>query len=167
MGYGSYPLHQLQKPLHSFTRLISSISFHHFFSFFSVLHLPFSIFVLQRALPIRILTVGKKRSPGVQLILDEYIEKLKHYCPVEDVRLKSNPKNARDVMAQIEHEDIAVMGLIKSNEWGLDYPQRPEVSSLDVTPSLVNGERPRDDSIHGCMLNMQPFPKAVKIIVVC
>ncbi|KAL8536766.1 hypothetical protein ACS0TY_012079 [Phlomoides rotata] len=70
-----------------------------------------------RALPIRILTVGKKRSPGVQLIVDEYVEKLKHYCPVEDVRIKSNPKNARDVIAQIEHEDMAVMGLIKSNEW--------------------------------------------------
>ncbi|KAL7159639.1 hypothetical protein ABFS83_01G041500 [Erythranthe nasuta] len=70
-----------------------------------------------RALPIRILSVGKKRSTGVQLIVDEYIEKLKHYCPVEDVRLKSNPKNARDVTAQIEHEDISVMGVIKSNEW--------------------------------------------------
>ncbi|XP_075522602.1 putative RNA methyltransferase At5g10620 isoform X5 [Primulina tabacum] len=94
-----------------------------------------------RALPIRILTVGKKRSPGVQLIVDEYIEKLKIYCSVQDIRLKSNPKNAnlsssrqlppnkcenslvmhfttiRDVMAQIEHEDISVMSLVKSNEW--------------------------------------------------
>ncbi|KAG8375330.1 hypothetical protein BUALT_Bualt10G0089000 [Buddleja alternifolia] len=84
--------------------------------------------LLQRSLPIRILTVGKKRSAGVQLIIDEYIEKLKHYCPVEDVRIKSNPKNARDVMAQIEHEDIAVMGLIKSNEWVVMLDER----GLDV-----------------------------------
>ncbi|XP_073055455.1 putative RNA methyltransferase At5g10620 isoform X2 [Primulina eburnea] len=70
-----------------------------------------------RALPIRILTVGKKRSPGVQLIADEYMEKLKNYCSVQDIRLKSNPKNAKDVMAQIEHEDISVMSLVKSNEW--------------------------------------------------
>ncbi|XP_042038771.1 putative RNA methyltransferase At5g10620 isoform X2 [Salvia splendens] len=70
-----------------------------------------------RALPIRILTVGKKRSAGIQLVVDEYTEKLKHYCPVQDVRIKSNPKNARDSMVQIEHEDMAVMGLIKSNEW--------------------------------------------------
>lgn len=77
-----------------------------------------------RALPIRILTVGKKRSAGVQLIVDEYIEKLKHYCPVEDVRMKSNPKNARDVAAQIEHEDMAVMGLIKSNEWVVMLDER-------------------------------------------
>ncbi|XP_073300069.1 putative RNA methyltransferase At5g10620 isoform X2 [Primulina huaijiensis] len=70
-----------------------------------------------RALPIRILTVGKKRSPGVQLIVDEYIKKLKNYCSVQDIRLKSNPKNAKDVMAQIEHEDISVISLVKSNEW--------------------------------------------------
>ncbi|CAA2980424.1 RNA methyltransferase At5g10620 [Olea europaea subsp. europaea] len=70
-----------------------------------------------KALPIRILTVGKKRSPGVQLIVDDYIDKLKYYCRVEDVRVKSNPKNARDVIAQIEHEDMAVMDLIRSNEW--------------------------------------------------
>ncbi|KAL6533741.1 hypothetical protein OROHE_013574 [Orobanche hederae] len=77
-----------------------------------------------RALPIRILTVGKKRSAGVQLIVDEYIEKLKHYCPVEGVRLKSNPRNARDVMAQIEHEDMAVMNLIKTKEWVVMLDER-------------------------------------------
>ncbi|XP_059642287.1 putative RNA methyltransferase At5g10620 [Cornus florida] len=70
-----------------------------------------------RALPIRILTVGKNRSRGVQLIVDEYTEKLKHYCRVEDVQIRSNPKNARDVMAQIEHEDMALMYLIKSDDW--------------------------------------------------
>ncbi|KAL2517425.1 putative RNA methyltransferase [Abeliophyllum distichum] len=70
-----------------------------------------------KALPIRIITVGKKRSAGVQLIVDDYIDKLKHYCRVEDVRVKSNPKNARDVMAQIVHEDMALMDLIRSNEW--------------------------------------------------
>ncbi|KAL6501863.1 hypothetical protein OROGR_026996 [Orobanche gracilis] len=78
----------------------------------------------QRALPIRILTVGKKRSAGVQLIVDEYIEKLKHYCPIESVRLKSNPRNARDVMAQIEHEDMAVMNLIKTKEWVVMLDER-------------------------------------------
>ncbi|GAA0140745.1 hypothetical protein LIER_42627 [Lithospermum erythrorhizon] len=51
-----------------------------------------------RALPIRILSVGKKRSPGVQLIVDEYIGKLRHYCPVDDIRVKSNPRNARLVV---------------------------------------------------------------------
>ncbi|KAK4389053.1 putative RNA methyltransferase [Sesamum angolense] len=96
-----------------------------------------SIFVLQRALPIRIMTVGKKRSPGVQLIVDEYIEKLKHYCRVEDVRIKSNPKNARDVMAQIEHEDIAVMGLIKSDEWVVMLDERGINMGSEQMASLI------------------------------
>ncbi|KAM7459681.1 hypothetical protein LguiA_036675 [Lonicera macranthoides] len=69
-----------------------------------------------RALPIRIVTVGKKRQRGVQLIVEDYIEKLKNYCGVEDVQIRSNPKNARDVMAQIEHEDMALMNLIKPND---------------------------------------------------
>ncbi|XP_048495003.1 putative RNA methyltransferase At5g10620 isoform X1 [Beta vulgaris subsp. vulgaris] len=70
-----------------------------------------------RAIPIRVLTVGKKRSRGVQLIVDEYKDKLQNYCSVDDVLVRSNPKNARDVKAQIEEEDFAVVNLIKSNDW--------------------------------------------------
>ncbi|XP_028113123.1 putative RNA methyltransferase At5g10620 isoform X3 [Camellia sinensis] len=71
-----------------------------------------------RALPIKILTVGRTRSQGVQLIVDDYIEKLKCYCRIEDVRIRSNPKNSRrDVKAQVEHEDMAVMHLIRSDDW--------------------------------------------------
>ncbi|KAL0324034.1 UNVERIFIED_CONTAM: putative RNA methyltransferase [Sesamum calycinum] len=225
MGHGSCPLRQLQKPLHSFkVNLFDQVPPFLFSSPFTV-----SILVLQRALPIRIMTVGKKRSPGVQLIVDEYIEKLKHYCPVEDVRIKSNPKNARDVMAQIEHEDIAVMGLIKSDEWvvmlderginmgseqmasligdagntgassilfciggpyghgrqlreradvsiklsslvlnhevalvGLDYSQRPEVSSLDVTPPLVKKQRGLDYSQRPEVSSLDVTPPLIK-----
>ncbi|POO03805.1 SPOUT methyltransferase, predicted [Trema orientale] len=70
-----------------------------------------------RALPIRILWVGKKRSRGVQLVFDEYIEKLKLYCNVNDVQIRSNPKNARDWRVQVEDEDNSVMNLIRSNDW--------------------------------------------------
>ncbi|KAL0393848.1 UNVERIFIED_CONTAM: putative RNA methyltransferase [Sesamum latifolium] len=237
IAYGLWELRS--SPVAKATTLLHKVNlFDQFPPFFFILFSPpftVSIFFLQRALPIRIMTVGKKRSPGVQLIVDEYIEKLKHYCPVEDVRIKSNPKNARDVMAQIEHEDIAVMGLIKSNEWVVMLDERginmgseqmasligdagntgassilfciggpyghgrqlreranvsiklsslvlnhevalvvlveqlyrPEVSSLgDVTPSSVKQQRRRDDSIHGCTLNMQPILKAVENIVV-
>ncbi|XP_028113125.1 putative RNA methyltransferase At5g10620 isoform X5 [Camellia sinensis] len=74
--------------------------------------------VFKRALPIKILTVGRTRSQGVQLIVDDYIEKLKCYCRIEDVRIRSNPKNSRrDVKAQVEHEDMAVMHLIRSDDW--------------------------------------------------
>ncbi|TXG62383.1 hypothetical protein EZV62_013746 [Acer yangbiense] len=60
---------------------------------------------------------GKKRSTGVQLLVDEYILKLKHYCSVDDVLVRSNPKNARDVRAQVEDEDAAVIGHIGSDDW--------------------------------------------------
>ncbi|XP_015580154.2 putative RNA methyltransferase At5g10620 [Ricinus communis] len=70
-----------------------------------------------RTLPIRIITVGKKRSPGVQLLVDEYIGKLKHYCSVDDIQLRSNPRNARDVRAQVDDEDMAAMNLMKSDDW--------------------------------------------------
>lgn len=95
------------------------------------------ILTLQRALPIRILTVGKKRSPGVQLIVDEYMEKLKNYCSVQDIRLKSNPKNAKDVVAQIEHEDISVMSLVKSNEWVVMLDEHGDDLGSEQMASLI------------------------------
>ncbi|KAI3871298.1 hypothetical protein MKW92_025283 [Papaver armeniacum] len=70
-----------------------------------------------RALPIRILTVGRKRSQGVQLLLDEYKDKLKLYCNFEDILIRSNPKNTSNVKAQIEGEDALVMQHIKSGDW--------------------------------------------------
>ncbi|GLT32600.1 hypothetical protein SLA2020_072560 [Shorea laevis] len=70
-----------------------------------------------RALPIRTITVGKKRSPGVQLLVDVYIDKLRNHCPVDDVLIRSNPKNARDVKAQVDDEDMAVMNHIRSDDW--------------------------------------------------
>ncbi|GER39763.1 ribosomal RNA large subunit methyltransferase H [Striga asiatica] len=152
-----------------------------------------------RALPIRLLTVGKQRSTGVQLIVDEYVNKLKLYCPVEDIRLKSNPRNARcvsetgyvkfilshenvecrimhdsifttcaflkddawnlmdyrmnsdrtndglwcaeavrrDVMARIEHEDTAVMSLIKQNEWVVMLDERGVGINSEQMASLI------------------------------
>ncbi|GLT32603.1 hypothetical protein SLA2020_072580 [Shorea laevis] len=70
-----------------------------------------------RGLPIRIITVGKKRSSGVQLLVDGYIDKLRNYCPVDDVLIRSNPKNARDVRAQVDDEDMAIMNHIRSDDW--------------------------------------------------
>ncbi|CAI8605833.1 unnamed protein product [Vicia faba] len=70
-----------------------------------------------RALPIRILSVGKKRSQGLQLMVDEYVEKIKYYCSVEDVQIRPNPRNARDHRAQVDDEDTAVMNIIRSDDW--------------------------------------------------
>ncbi|KAK6772953.1 hypothetical protein RDI58_028191 [Solanum bulbocastanum] len=90
-----------------------------------------------RAIPIRILTVGKNRSQGVQLIVDEYMKKLRNYCSVDDVRIKSNPKNARDIVAQIEHEDIAVMGLIRPDEWVVMLDERGHDVGSEQMASLI------------------------------
>ncbi|GKV33808.1 hypothetical protein SLEP1_g42262 [Rubroshorea leprosula] len=53
---------------------------------------------------------GKKRSPGVQLLVDGYIDKFRNYCPVDDVLI-------RDVSAQVDDEDMAVINHIRSDDW--------------------------------------------------
>jgi len=70
-----------------------------------------------RALPMRVITVGKARSIGVQNIALEYTKKIQHYCRFEDVQVRSNPKNTRDVSAQIASEGEYVMRLISAKEW--------------------------------------------------
>ncbi|KAE8665242.1 putative RNA methyltransferase [Hibiscus syriacus] len=82
-----------------------------------------------RALPIRILTVGKARLPGVQLLVDEYIAKLKSYCHIDDVQIRSNPKNARNARAQVDDEDMAVVNLIRSDDWVVMLDER----GLDIS----------------------------------
>ncbi|XP_010519595.1 PREDICTED: putative RNA methyltransferase At5g10620 [Tarenaya hassleriana] len=70
-----------------------------------------------RALPIRVITTGKRRSEGVRLLVEEYKSKLKPYCSFEDSMIRSNPRNAQDVMAQVEDEDNSLMKLIGSDDW--------------------------------------------------
>jgi hypothetical protein len=64
-----------------------------------------------------VITVGKARSIGVQNIALEYTKKIQHYCRFEDVQVRSNPKNTRDVSAQIASEGEYVMRLISAKEW--------------------------------------------------
>ncbi|KAG7037551.1 putative RNA methyltransferase [Cucurbita argyrosperma subsp. argyrosperma] len=91
----------------------------------------------QRAVPIRVLTVGKKRSRGVQLLIDEYIDKLNNYCNVEDVQLRSNPRNARDPRAQVDDEDIAVVNLLKSDDWVVMLDENGKEISSEQMAELV------------------------------
>ncbi|XP_028798317.1 putative RNA methyltransferase At5g10620 isoform X2 [Neltuma alba] len=90
-----------------------------------------------RALPIRILSVGKKRSPGVQLMVDEYVQKLKYYCSVEDVQIRSNPRNARDMRAQVDDEDKAVMNLVRSDDWVVMLDERGQDIGSEQMAELV------------------------------
>ncbi|CAF1787815.1 unnamed protein product [Brassica napus] len=118
-----------------------------------------------RALPIRVITVGKKRAEGVRLLVDEYKAKLKPYCSFEDSLVRSNPRNAQDVRAQVEDEEVAVMKLIGPDDWvvvldergrdvdseqmaellgdagnsGMDYSQGPKLPSLRVYMNLLFG----------------------------
>ncbi|KAE8651373.1 putative RNA methyltransferase At5g10620 isoform X2 [Cucumis sativus] len=90
-----------------------------------------------RAVPIRVLTVGKKRSRGVQLLVDEYIDKLKNYCHVEDVQLRSNPRNARDPKAQVDDEDVAVVNLLKPDDWVVMLDENGKELSSELMAELV------------------------------
>ncbi|ERN12485.1 hypothetical protein AMTRI_Chr01g136820 [Amborella trichopoda] len=94
-----------------------------------------------RALPVRILTIGKKRSKGVQLLVDEYIEKLKYYCRVDDVQLKPNPKNTSDVKAQIDGEDIRIMQHIRPEDWVVVLDERGQDIGSEKMAELVGEAR--------------------------
>lgn len=70
-----------------------------------------------KPLPIHILTVGKTRSPGVQLIVKDYMDKIKPYCPVQDLRIRSNPKNSTDTRVQVENEEMGFLNFIKQDDY--------------------------------------------------
>ncbi|KAI4376227.1 hypothetical protein MLD38_014013 [Melastoma candidum] len=85
-----------------------------------------------RAVPIRVVTVGKGRSPGLRLLLDDYSDKLRQFCAVELVHLRSNPKNARDKRVQVRDEDISVSCLLRPDDW---------VAMLDERGMDIGSER--------------------------
>ncbi|KAK3141573.1 hypothetical protein QOZ80_4BG0335600 [Eleusine coracana subsp. coracana] len=68
-------------------------------------------------MPMRLLTVGKKRSRGTQLLVEEYKEKLGYYCDFEGTLIRSNPKLTGDVKVQVEAEDISMMQQLKSEDF--------------------------------------------------
>lgn len=49
----------------------------------------------QRPIPIRVVSVGRSRSGAVQALVKEFSEKIRRYCPFEDLQVRSNPKNSR------------------------------------------------------------------------
>uniref|UniRef100_A0A0E0H5P7 Plastid lipid-associated protein/fibrillin conserved domain-containing protein n=1 Tax=Oryza nivara TaxID=4536 RepID=A0A0E0H5P7_ORYNI len=88
---------------------------------------------VKRAMPMRVLTVGKKRSRGAQLIVEEYKEKLGYYCDIEDTLIKSNPKLTSDVKVQVEAEDMAMMLQLKPE----DFVVVLDENGKDVTSEQV------------------------------
>jgi len=65
----------------------------------------------------RLLTVGKKRSRGTQLLVEEFKEKLGYYCDFEDTLIRSNPKLTSDIKVQVEAEDTAMMQQLKPEDF--------------------------------------------------
>ncbi|KAL3691731.1 hypothetical protein R1sor_005382 [Riccia sorocarpa] len=82
-----------------------------------------------RALPIRLVTVRRNFDDGVETVVTTYINKVKRYCPFEDVQVKSNPKNTSDVTAQVEAEGERVLKAIAPRDWVVLLDER----GLDVT----------------------------------
>ncbi|KAK1276833.1 putative RNA methyltransferase [Acorus gramineus] len=106
-----------------------------------------------RAAPMRVLTIGKRRSKGVQILVDEYKEKIGHYCRFEDVLIKSNPKNASsDATAQVEAEDVVVMQHVRSDDWVVVLDERgADIGSEQLAGLLVEAGKTGSSSIAFCI----------------
>ncbi|XP_078443481.1 methyltransferase isoform X2 [Wolffia australiana] len=91
----------------------------------------------------RIISVSKKRSQGVQLLVEEYEEKIRLYCNMDILQLKSNPKNTRDVKAQIEGEDALVFQNIRPEDMVIMLDERGlDMGSTDLAELVRDaGER--------------------------
>ncbi|KAK1290645.1 putative RNA methyltransferase [Acorus calamus] len=99
-----------------------------------------------------VLTIGKRRSKGVQILVDEYKEKIGHYCRFEDVLIKSNPKNASDAMAQVEAEDVVVMQHVRPDDWVVVLDERGEdIESEHLAGLLVEAGKTGSLSIAFCI----------------
>lgn len=56
--------------------------------------------------------MGKKRSEGVRLLVDEYKIKLKPYCSFEDSLVRSNPRNAQYVSLNLTDPTQEILLLV-------------------------------------------------------
>ncbi|QCD99602.1 hypothetical protein DEO72_LG7g886 [Vigna unguiculata] len=70
-------------------------------------------------------------------MVDEYVDKLKYYCSVEDVQIRPNPRNASDQRAQVDAEEEAVMNLIRSDDWVVMLDERGRDIGSEQMAELV------------------------------
>ncbi|KAL5699507.1 23S rRNA (pseudouridine(1915)-N(3))-methyltransferase [Ranunculus cassubicifolius] len=96
-----------------------------------------------RAVPIRIITVGKKRSTGIQLLV---------HCNVNDIQIRSNPKNTSNVNAQIEGEDGAVMQHIRSDDWVVMLDENGlDIGSIEMAELLGDAGNTGSSTLTFCI----------------
>ncbi|KAH7294393.1 hypothetical protein KP509_28G069300 [Ceratopteris richardii] len=90
-----------------------------------------------KTVPIRIVSVGKNRKDGVDAITESYLVKIRRYCKVEDVQIRSNPSNTSDVTAQVEAEAEKVLRTISSKDWVILLDERGQQATSEKFASII------------------------------
>ncbi|KAL5699514.1 23S rRNA (pseudouridine(1915)-N(3))-methyltransferase [Ranunculus cassubicifolius] len=88
----------------------------------------------------------------IQLLVQEYTEKLKVYCNVNDIQIRSNPKNTSNVNAQIEGEDGAVMQHIRSDDWVVMLDENGlDIGSIEMAELLGDAGNTGSSALTFCI----------------
>ncbi|CAI5483593.1 unnamed protein product [Closterium sp. Yama58-4] len=90
-----------------------------------------------RRLPVRVISVGKSRSAGTQLLVKDYAEKISRYCPFEDLPVRSNPKGTSDVRVQVEAEGDRVLKALHPADWVVVLDERGRTVTSEQLAQLI------------------------------
>jgi len=90
-----------------------------------------------RYVPLRIVTVSKGGGDAIDAAVDAYAKRCRHYAPFDEKHVKQNPKNARDVDAQREHEGERVMKTIQPRDYVVLLDERGRDASSEDVADLV------------------------------
>ncbi|CAI5536025.1 unnamed protein product, partial [Closterium sp. Naga37s-1] len=90
-----------------------------------------------RRLPVRVISVGKNRSHGTQLLVKDYAEKISRYCPFEDLPVRSNPKGTSDVRVQVEAEGERVLKALQPADWVVLLDERGRTVTSEQLAQLI------------------------------
>lgn len=90
-----------------------------------------------RALPIRLVTVGKHRDPAVEKVVLDYGQKVRRYCSFEEVQVRPNPKNTSDVATQVAAEGDQVLRGISSKDWVVLLDERGKDMTSEQLATLI------------------------------
>ena len=90
-----------------------------------------------RYVPLRIVTVSKGGGDAIDAAVDAYAKRCRNYAPFDEMHVKQNPKNARDVDAQREHEGERVMKTIQPRDYVVLLDERGRDASSEDVADLV------------------------------
>ncbi|CAI5958319.1 unnamed protein product [Closterium sp. NIES-65] len=92
---------------------------------------------LPRRLPVRVISVGRHRSQGTQLLVKDCAEKISRYCPFEDLSVRSNPKGTSDVRVQVEAEGEKVLKALHRDDWVVLLDERGRTVTSEQLAQLI------------------------------